>query len=127
MKGFDMQYRRSLCALWLFIFGFYIAAMGLGGCAHDAKTGRFRGRAKEYPIPEIEAAWIRNGEPIEFEGTLWYPTDNIEILLDEEVYMTGEYRGVLFFFDKTDVRPYRGVYTKFGRNRFRLFEKRSDE
>ena len=71
----------------------------------------------------MEAEWIRNGEPIEFEDELWYPADSIEIFLDSEVSLIGEYQGVQFFIDKVDVRPFERLYTKFGRNKFRFFEK----
>lgn len=79
-------------------------------------------------LPELnftepqEAAWIINGEPIEYEGKKWYPQDGIEILTDEEVYLLGTYRDVMFFAEKTDVRPYRRIYTQFGPNKFRYFK-----
>jgi hypothetical protein len=74
-----------------------------------------------YPLTEPE--WVRNGQPIEFEGTPWYPTDNVEGLLDSEVYQVGEYKGVAFFIDKVDVRPFDRLYTRFAKNRYRAFEK----
>ena len=77
-----------------------------------------------YRFPSIEAEWIQNGDPIEFEGELWYPTDGVENLLDSEMYLVGEYRGVQFFIEKTDVRPYDRLYTKFAQNRFRYFQKK---
>ena len=80
-----------------------------------------------YPVQSTEPVWIRNGEPIEFEGELWYPMDGVETLLDAEVYILGEYRGVQFFVDKVDVRPYDRLYTKFGKNAFRYFEKREHD
>lgn len=79
-------------------------------------------RPKVYSYPELEAQWIRDGEPIEFEGALWYPMDMTETLLDDEVFYMGEYRGVEFFIEKIDVRPYERLYTKFGRNKFRTYE-----
>ena len=71
----------------------------------------------------LEAEWIRNGEPVEFEGEKWYPADALENLLDSEVYLIGEYRDVSLFVDMTDVRPYERLYTRFGRNKYRFFEK----
>ena len=47
--------------------------------------------------------------------------------LDSEVSVVGEYQSVQFFIDKVDVRPYERLYTKFGRNKFRLFEKRTEK
>ncbi|MFA5087558.1 MAG: hypothetical protein WC552_00825 [Candidatus Omnitrophota bacterium] len=84
------------------------------------------GRMATYAVSPCEADWIRNGEPIEFEGEKWYPQDSMEILLDAEVYLLGEYHGVQFFIEKVDVRPYSRLYTKFGRTKFRIFEKRTE-
>jgi len=81
------------------------------------------GHMAKYGAPSEEIEWIRNGDPIEFEGDLWYPQDAIDILLDSEVYLAGEYRDVQLFTEKTDVRPYDRLYTKFGRNKFRIFRK----
>ena len=91
-----------------------------GGCSHaDIK--------KDYLLPSSgEAEWIRNGEPIEFEGEPWFPQDDIEILLDSEVHAVGESRGVEFFIDQADVKPYQRLYTKFGRNKFRAFERKTN-
>ena len=77
-----------------------------------------------YSFPDIETEWIRDGQPLEFEDERWYPTDRVENLLDNEVYLLGEYRGVQFFVDKTDVRPFERLYTKFGGHKFRVFEKK---
>jgi len=77
-----------------------------------------------FRVPDMEAEWIRNGKPIEFEGEFWYPQDAIEVLLDQEVYLVGEYKGVQFFIEKSDVRPYKAVFTKFDRNKFRVFRKK---
>lgn len=81
------------------------------------------GNVQSYASPAIEAKWIRDGEPIEFEGGLWYPADGIESLMDSEVYQIGEHKGTQIFIDKLDVRPYERLYTKYGNNQFRYFEK----
>lgn len=88
------------------------------GC--NTPTGIKPDQAK---VVGLEAAWIREGEPIIFEGTSWYPQDDIENLFENELYLLGEYQGVEYFVEKMDVRPYNRLYTKFGKNRFRLFEK----
>ena len=107
------------------ILGFvFLLSVFLSGCQ---TTGGNVGRLHSYLTPSVEAEWIRNGEPIEFEGDLWYPRDDIESFLDSEMDLMGEYRGVQFFTDKIDVRPYNRLYTKFGRNKFRFFEKRKSE
>lgn len=82
------------------------------------------GEMPSYPFPAREAQFILNGEPIEFEGEFWFPADDTESLLDSEIFLLGEYRGVQFFIEKTDVRPYKRLYTKFGRNKYRYFETR---
>ena len=92
----------------------------LGGCF---TTKGNEGDMNKFSTPKIEADWILNGEPIEFEGESWYPQDGFDILLATEVYRIGEYKGVEFFVDRTDVRPYNRLYTKFGQNKFRYFEK----
>ena len=76
------------------------------------------------PTLNLEALWIRNGEPIIFENESWYPQDDIESYFDNELYLLGKYQGVEFYVEKMDVRPYNRLYTKFGKNKYRLFEKK---
>ena len=105
------------------VFGFLSLVFSfclLSGCL--AQTGNV-GNLQNYTAPALEAKWIRDGEPIEFEGALWYPADGIESLMDSEVYHVGEYKDTQFFIDKLDVRPYERLYTKYGKNQFRYFEK----
>ncbi len=97
------------------------AALLAGGCAAGGINNR--GMMPTYAFTNVEPEWIRNGEPIEFEGHKWYPKDGIDSLTDAEVLQIGEYRGVKFFIDKIDVRPYDRLYTKFGVNKYRYFEK----
>jgi hypothetical protein len=101
--------------------GLVFSLLVLTGCATD--TGNV-GNVQSYAFPAMETGWIRDGEPIEFEGESWYPADGTEALLDSEVYYLGEYQGVKFFVDKLDVRPYERLYTKFGKNEFRYFKRR---
>lgn len=96
------------------------AAFTLAGCAQGVGNV---GQVYSFPVASVEAAWIRNGELIEFEGDRWYPRSDIEVFQDFEMLPLGEFRGVPFFVAKIDVRPYRRLYTKFGRNQFRYFEK----
>ena len=60
-------------------------------------------------------------ENFEFEGVKWSPTDDIEVLMDLEVYRLGEYRDVEFYASREDIRPFNQLFTKFSRNKFRLF------
>jgi hypothetical protein len=72
----------------------------------------------------LEPKWIRDGEPIEFQGEKWYPADGVEVLLESELYLMGQFNGVKFFVDKVDIQPYSRLYTKFDKNKYRYFEKR---
>ncbi len=108
--------KRILSKSWCLAF----SLLFLAGCSH--KAGNV-GNLAAYKTPSGEAQWIRNGEPIQFADELWYPQDGVDILLDGEVYLIGEYKGVQFFVEKIDVQPYNRVYTKFGRNKFRIFER----
>ena len=83
-------------------------------------TGGNTGQMQSYSFPNLEAEWIRNGKPIEFEDKLWFPCDDVESLIDSEMYLLGEYKKVQFFAEKMDVRPLNRLYTKFGRNKFLL-------
>ncbi len=91
------------------------------GCAHVPSGND--GQLQSYSYPVIEAGWIRNGEPIEYDGHQWFPVDDIENLMDPEVYQIGEYKGVQIFVDKADTKPYDRIYTKFARGKFRYFER----
>jgi len=93
------------------------------GCS-SRSTGNV-GMMSVFTIPKEEAEWIRNGDPLEIEGELWYPKDSFDVLLDSEVYLIGEVKGVQVFVDKVDVRPYSRLYTKFAQNKFRVFKKRA--
>jgi len=85
------------------------------------------GQMTVYATPAQEADWIRNGDPIEYEDELWYPRDRIELLLDSEVVLLGIYKEVQFFVEARDVRPYNRLYTKFGKNKFRIFGKNGND
>ena len=101
-----------------------LLSFAVSGCSTSGISGN-TGNMARYSAPTDEAEWIRNGEPIQFEEQLWYPQDSFDVLLDNEVYLTGEYRGVQFFVEKADVRPFDRLYTKFGRNKFRSYRKRA--
>jgi len=97
----------------------------LGGCA-SLNSGN-DGQVQSYPAPGVEARWIRNGEPIEFEGSKWYPANDYEVLEDSEVYQVGQYKGVQVFVEKIATKPFDRIYTKFDKNQFRYFERRDDD
>ena len=101
--------------------GFGLLFIVLSGCAGKVKGNV--GHMENYRVSSKEAEWIRNGEPIEFEDKSWYPQDGFDILLDAEMILLGEYREVQFFAQKLDIRPFNLLYTKFGRNKFRVYRK----
>ena len=92
-----------------------------GGCA-SVNSGN-NGQVQSYPVSAIEAGWIRDGDPIEYDGDRWYPVNDYEILQDSEVFRIGEYKGVQIFVEKIAVKPYERLYTKFDKNKFRYFER----
>ena len=106
----------------------FVGMVGLlllfSGCG---STGGNVGTMPIYALPNEEAEWIRNGEPIVFEGEDWVPQDAFDIFLDSEVSLVGVYREVQFFIDRADVRPYNRLYTKYGKNKFRIFKKVIDD
>lgn len=96
----------------------------LFGCTNITHNA---GRMEQYAVPDEEAEWIQQGNPIKFDGEVWHPQDNFDVLLDSEVYFKGQYNGVPFFVEKIDVQPYNKVFTKFGRNKFRIYRAMEDE
>jgi hypothetical protein len=107
---------------WIRSTCIFLLVCNVLGCQTTASSRKVN---NNFPILSTEAQWIRDGLPIEFEGSLWYPADTIESLTDEEVYLLGTFKEVQFFIEKTDVRPFNRVYTKFSRNKFRYFKKRT--
>ncbi len=105
-----------------FVFATGAVALAL---AVFALTGKGLAASPEpWAAPLTEPDWIRDGLPIEYDHSLWYPTREVENLLDAEVYLLGESRGVKFFCDRTDIKPFERIYTRFGKNRYRAFEKK---
>jgi len=105
----------------IFFFSLLCSMILCAGC--NGAKGNV-GSLQSYNFTGLEETWIRNGEPVEFENDLWQPADSVESLMDSEVYIVGEYRGVQIFVAKVDVRPYDRLYTKFGKNKFRYFKKK---
>lgn len=102
-----------------------VLALTIMGCSHLSNQNS--GDVQSYSIPTVEASWIRDGKPIDLEGQQWYPVNDVEVLLDSEVYQVGEYKGVQVFVDKVDTKPYKRFYTKFAKNKFRYYEKRDHD
>ena len=102
-----------------------LSALFLLGCTTSSRGNQ--GQFQAYVVSQNEPQWIRNGDPIKYEGELWYPQDGVETLLDSEVILTGDFQGIQFFVEKIDVRPFARLYTKFGKNKFRYYKKRTNE
>jgi hypothetical protein len=97
-----------------------VVFLSAGGCV---TTPVRKQQGVHFVAPVKESEWIRNGEPVEFEGEMWYPQDDIEILEDSEMLLIGNYEETQLFIEKVDVRPYNRLYTKFGQHKFRIFKK----
>lgn len=117
-----MAYREGEEMKKTYALGVMVTAFFMVSCAG---TRGSPGQSVKYPFPEQEVQWIRDGQPLVFEEEKWYPEDVIEILADGEVLQVGEFRSVQIFIEKTDVRPYNRLYTKFGASQFRLFHKKA--
>lgn len=104
---------------WFNVLMAGMVLLGLAGCM----AARQRSEPSLTADQLTEPVWIRHAEPVEFEAAAWFPTDNVENLLDHEVYQAGVYRDVPFFIDRTDVRPFERIYVRFAPNRYRACEK----
>ncbi len=104
-----MFYKRLIPVVMLF---------SMAGCAMPSRSLDAGGAN----TPLTEAAWIRNGEPLQMEEAAWYPTDEVENLLDTEMFRIGQYRDVDVYIERADVKPYARLYTLFGKSRYRAFE-----
>ena len=107
------------------LFSLGLLLVVFGGCA-SMNTGN-DGQVQSYPAPVIEAGWIRNGEPLEYDGHKWYPVNDFELLQDIDVFQVGEYKDVQVFVEKIATKPYERVYTKFEKNKFRYWERRGND
>jgi len=108
------------------VYGLLLLLTGFGGGCASVNSGN-NGQIQSYPAPIIEAAWIRNGEPIDYDGYKWYPVNDYEVLEDSEVFQIIEFRGVQVFVEKISTKPYERIYTKFDKNKFRYYERRDDD
>ena len=75
---------------------FIVLCFSLLGCSHIERNVGHMGK---FAVPDIEAEWIQNGEPVKFEEKLWYTQDRFDVLLDSEVFLKGEHQGVPFFIE----------------------------
>jgi hypothetical protein len=106
---------------------FLVGSAGMfSGCMSMSSSGN-NGQVQSYPAPVIEAAWIRNGEPITYDGRKWYPANDFETLDDSEVFQIGEYKDVQIFVEKIATKPYDRIYTKFDKGKFRYWELKDND
>jgi hypothetical protein len=96
-------------------------SLPLAGCALPQNGGAPSSTMLSSHLSE--PAWIHNGEPIIFESETWFPIDEVENLLDSEIYEAGTYRDVIFYIERSDIRPFGRIYTYFAKNRYRAFER----
>ena len=101
---------------------FLLSAVFTAGCV-NGRAGNNDGQIQSYLYPVVEPEWIRNGGPIEYGGQRWFPVNDVEVLMDSEVAVIGEYKGTQVFADKIDTKPYDRIYTKFAKNKFRYYER----
>lgn len=101
-----------------------VALLWLAGCTPPQQMKHHKDVLSAY-TGSLEPEWIRNGDPLEFEGTKWYPKDDVETFLEDEVYPVGTYKGLQIFVDKVDVRPFDRLYTKFDDTKYRVFMRRN--
>jgi len=104
---------------WIYMMIMTAALGSMTGCQTASQRGEDALNAAAYAEP----VWIRNAEPVEFEGASWFPTDEVENLLDDEVYQAGVYRDIPFFIDRMDVRPFERIYVRFAYHKYRACEK----
>lgn len=108
------------------VLGFCLAALSFAGGCTSVNSGN-AGQVQSYPAPVIEAEWIRNGEPIEYDGSKWYPANDYEVLQDPDVYQITEYKSVQVFVERIATKPYERLFTKFDKNRFRYWERKDND
>jgi hypothetical protein len=102
----------------IFLLGILIGMpVILTGCSSTGNSGSIQ----SYSFMAVEPKWIRDGEPIFYDGQRWYPQDDVEVMQDSEVTLIGDYRGVQVFTAKTDVKPFDRLYTKFDVNKYRYY------
>ena len=104
--------------------GLILILLSFAGCV--SSTGN-DGQLQSFAFNAVEPQWIRDGEPIEYNGQKWYPADGTENFLDSEIPALMEFRGTQVFIDKMDVKPYNRLYTKFSKNQFRYFLPKKNE
>src|SRR5205807_585862 len=88
------------------------------------------GNAQAYnlptPSPQVTAAnslWQINGEPVFFEGDVYYPAGPTVFFDGNVMYRSGVYRGVPLYVDAT-LTPGSYVYVPIGGNVMRPYERK---
>lgn len=80
------------------------------------------------PPPQVTAAgesWQLNGEPLFYDGSLYFPTASTVFFDGNVMTRTGVYRGVPLYQDRT-IEPFSVVLVPTGRNLMRAYERRRE-
>ena len=81
-------------------------------------------RPADPPIVTAENdSWYRRGEPVIFEGQLYYPAGPTVFFNGNVMARSGDYNGVPLYTDTT-IEPYSVVLVPIGRNLMRPYERR---
>ncbi len=102
--------------LW---YGMILVILVSAGCMRPPQSVN---TLAEASLPLTEPVWVHNGEPIEMEGGVWFPTREVERFMDSEMFLIGKIRDTNVYVERTDVKPYARLYTRFDQGRYRAFE-----
>src|SRR4051812_46857087 len=96
-------------------------------CVFGVMAGRSRAQVYSYPTPppqvtSANTSWQAQGEPVFYQGDLYYPTGPTVFFDGNVMTRTGVYRGVPLYEDAT-LQPYSIVYVPIGRNVMRPYER----
>lgn len=92
-----------------------LLVLGAAGCATN-QSGAFN---KDFSTRE--AGWVKEGKPIIFGSSSWYPTEYIENHLDAEMEYVDQFQNVPFYVERRQIKPFDRIYTKFDYHKYRLF------
>jgi hypothetical protein len=85
----------------------------------------FQFRTPDPQVTAAGAAWQINGEPVVFQGLVYYPTRESRFFDGQVMTQIGVYQGVPIYADTT-LEPYSLTYVPVGRNVMRAYERLRD-
>ncbi len=92
-------------------------------CAASPATGQVNVRTPEPRVTAENAPWYLSGEPVTFDGNIYYPTGPRVYFNRYEMVRTGDYRGVPLY-SQTTIEPYSIVFLPVGQNLMQPYERR---